>query len=223
MTTLKSKNQGGFSLLELMVAMVVMLILMGIVSQLLAGSLSIRARESQKTDALSSAQAALNVMSRDISNSGFGIYSGASSRLASNGIIAVDSNANRLHLRANINNTGPITVPAGSTVLSTNLPGEDITYFLDAATDSIVRFDPNDNPQTSVLVNRISSVTFTYFDYSGSSSAGTVVTTPTNNTGRVRITLIVRLDPVYGQPNPSSVTFTSDVTLRNSNYMLNQY
>ena len=117
-------------------------------------------------------------------------------------------------------NVGP---PTGPTVLSTNEPGEDITYFFDAATASIVRYDPNDTPRTSVVVNRISNVTFQYFDYSGTSSTGVEVSTPTNNTGRVRITVMVQLDPVYGQPNPSNISFTSDVTLRNSSYMLNQY
>ena len=220
MTTTTTKSNVGFSILELLLAMTIMLVLMGIVSSLLAGALSIRARESQKTDALSAAQAALNSLSRDIANAGFGIYSGSNSRLASNGVVAADSNANQIHVRSNIENVGPV---GGTTVLSTNQPGEDITYFFDAVTKSIVRYDPNDTPQTAGLVNKISSVTFAYYDYSGASSTGTLVTTPTNNTGRVQITVTVQLDPVNGQPNPSSVTFTSDVTLRNSSYMLNQY
>ena len=216
-------NSAGFSLIELLVSMVIMLILLGVVGTLLSRSLSVRARESQRTDALASAQAALNVISREIANAGFGISSATSSRIASNGIIAADSNRTRLHVRSNIENVGPRTAPAGSTVLSTNEPGEDITYYLDTATSSIVRYNPNGTPQTSVVVNRISDVTFQYFDYSGTNSTGVEVTVPTNSTGRVRITVTVRLDPVSGQPNPLSVTFTSDVTLRNSDYMLKQY
>src|SRR5438067_8281806 len=177
----KAKNSAGFSILELLVAMTVMLILLTIVSSLLGGSLSIRARESQKADALAAALAALNSLSREIANSGFGIYTGTNSRLANNGIIAADSNANQIHMRSNINNVGPV---GGSTVLSTNVPGEDVTYFYDAATKSIVRYDPNGAPQTSVLVNKVSLVTFTYYEYSAASSTGTLVTTPTNNTGR---------------------------------------
>lgn len=217
----KLKKEGGFSLIELMVSMVVMLVLLSIVSSLIFQAFGVRARESQRSDALTSAQAALNVISREIANSGFGISAG--SRLASNGLIAADSNATRLHIRSNVNNVGPRAAPTGSTVLSTNRPGEDITYFLDTATDSIVRYDPNGTPQTSVVVNKISNVTFQYFDYVGATSTGTEVSVPTNNTGRIRITVTVRLDPVAGQPNPLDVTFTSDVTLRNSNYMLNQY
>src|SRR5688572_26206916 len=137
------QKNAGFSLLELIISMTVILICLGIVATLIGQAFGVRARESQKTDALTSAQAAMNVISREISNSGFGIYSSGSTRTASNGIISADSNANRIHFRANIENTGPI---GGPTVVSTNRPGEDITYFFDAATDSIVRYDPNDSP-----------------------------------------------------------------------------
>lgn len=220
MTKRQLNNEAGFSLLELIVAMLLMLMMLAIVSTLLSRSLSVRARESQRTDALTAAQAALNVLSREIANSGFGLSTPGDPQMASNGIITADSNDKQIHIRANVNNVGP---PSGSTVLSTNEPGEDITYFFDAATSSIVRYDKNNTPKTSVVVNRISDVKFQYFDYVGTNSSGVEVTTPTNNTGRIRITVTVQLDPVYGQPNPSNVTFTSDVTLRNSSYMLNQY
>lgn len=209
--------------MELLIAMVVMLILMGIVSTLLSRSLSVRARERARTDALTSAQAALNVLSREIANAGFGLSVPGDSRAASNGIIAADSNADQIHIRSNFNNVGPRAAPTGSTVLATLDPGEDITFFYDAATRSILRYDPNDTPTTSSIVNRVSNVSFKYFDYVGTNSTGTLVATPTVNTGRVTITVRVHLDPVYGQPNPSNVTFTTDVTLRNSKYMLQQY
>ncbi len=221
--TIKKTNERGFSLLELMIAMVLMLILMGIVSTLLSRSLSVRARERQRTDALTSAQAALNVLSREIANAGFGLSTPGDPMMASNGLIAADSRANQIHIRSNFNNVGPRSAPTGSTVLATLDPGEDITFFYDAATQSILRYDPNDTPTTSSIVNRVSNVSFQYFDYVGANSAGTQVSTPTNDTGLVRITVMVILDPVYGQPNPSNITFTSDVTLRNSKYMLNQY
>ena len=216
----RSKNNAGFSIIELIISMTVILLCLGIISTLIGQAFSIRARESQKTDALTSAQAALNVISREISNAGFGIYTGTGTRTASNGIVSADSNSRRIHFRANVENTGPV---GGSTVTSTTRPGEDITYFFDAATDSIVRYDPNDSPQTSAVVNRISDVTFEYFNYVGTNSSGTQVTVPNNDTGRIRITVQVQLDPVQGQPNPLDVTFTTEVTLRNSKYMLNQY
>jgi prepilin-type N-terminal cleavage/methylation domain-containing protein len=208
--TEKSQTNKGFSLVELIIAMTVMLVALGLVSTLFSAAISTRKRESQRTDALTSAQAALNVMSREIANSGYGI---SISGQTNNGIVTADSTNKILHFRANLVNND----------LYTNSPGEDLTYFYDSATKSIVRYDPNDSPQTSVIVNKISDVTFTYFSYTGSSSTATQTSVPTTDTGRVRINVSVQMDPVQGQPNNQSVSFTSDVTLRNSNYMLNQY
>lgn len=223
MKTQKAKKQDGFSLIELAVAMVIMLSLLGIVSSVMSRTMSIRQRESRRTDALTSAQAALNVISREIANSGFGIYDGNSELMADNGIVVADSDAHKIHFRTNVQNTGPRTAPSGSTVISTNRIGEDITYFFDDATDSIVRYDKWDDPQTSYVVNKISNVTFEYYNYVGVNSTPTVTNVPTADTGRVRITVSVEMDPVVGQPDGQRVTFTTDVTLRNSNYMLRQY
>src|SRR4051812_32238738 len=127
MRKIERAKESGFSLVELLIAMTVMLMCLGIVSVLIAQAFSVRARESQRTDALTASQAALNVVSREVANSGFGIYTGtSSSHVASNGLIFADSTTQRIHLRSNIQNVGP---PGGTTVLSTNRPGEDITYF----------------------------------------------------------------------------------------------
>ena len=140
-----------------------------------------------------------------------------------NGIVLADSNENRIHFRTNTLNTGPRSVPTGSTVMSTNRAGEDVTYFFDADTRSIVRYDPNGSPQTSVVVNKIIEVIFAYFNYSGSSSTFTETTTPTADTARVRISVTVELENVIGQPDNQVVSFSSEVTLRNAEYMLRQY
>ncbi|MEP7211482.1 MAG: type II secretion system protein [Acidobacteriota bacterium] len=225
----KQKDK-GFSLLELIVAMTVMLVLLGIVSTLMARSFSVRTRESRQTDALATAQSALSVISREISNSGFGIYvyDGTVVDSASNGLVIADSNANRIRVRANLENAGGVASAPGPATLSINQPGEDVTYFFDASTSSIVRYDPNGGgtgvPQTSVVVNRISNVTFQYFDYIGNNATPTgPFTVPTSDSASVRITVDVALDRVVGQPDGQSVSFTSDVTLRNSRYMLQQY
>lgn len=234
MKRLKTKLQAGFSLLELMIAMVIMLVIMGLVSTMLGRSLNIRSRESRKTDALTSAQAALNIMSREISNAGFGIYEGSVfSQTASNGIILADSNANSLRFRANLTNVGTGSASTmGCPPACTNEPGEDVTYFFDNTTKSIVRYDPHGiqispgvyGPQTSVIVNKISSITFSYFDYQddGSVTADPGNTVPSSRTGRVRLTVEVQLEPVRDEPN-ETVRFTSEINLRNSGYMLRQY
>lgn len=206
----KSQSKKGFSLIELLIAMTVTLVVLALISTLFAAAMNTRKRESQRTDALTSAQAALNVMSREIANSGYGISIAGQTN---NGIVLADSDSKTIHFRANLVNSD----------LTTSSPGEDLTYFYDSATKSIVRYDPNDNPKTSVIVNRISDVTFTYFNYAGSNSLGTQTAVPSIDTGRVRINVSVTLDPLQGQSVNQFVKFTSDVTLRNSKYMLNQY
>ena len=226
MSNSELKSARGFSLVELLIGMAVTLLCLAVISSVIAKATSVNTRETRKADALVSAQAALNVMSREIGNSGFGLFMDSTTQTPANGIVIADSNAGQIHIRSNFDNVGDYSVPPGSTVLDTNLPGEDITYFFDSDTSSIVRYDAHPatgDPSTSVVVNRISNVTFQYFNYTTSASTVTETTAPTSATGRVRITVVVNLDPVVGQPDNQTVSFTSDVTLRNSNYMLRQY
>jgi hypothetical protein len=132
--------------------------------------------------------------------------------LAGNGIVYADSNLTQLHILANVINTNAVLTDSG----------ENVTFYFEPTSQSILRYDANDGG-TSVLINRVSNVNFQYFDYTGSSATGTQVTSPTVNTGRVRIILTVSLDQVQGQANPQNVVLVSDVTLRNSPYMLQQY
>ena len=185
-----------------------MLIILGLVSTLFSKSLATRQRESSRTDALTSAQAALNVISRELANSGYG--------LAGNGLVlGGDSDAQKLHFLSNIRNDNEVITD----------PGENITYYFDPATQSILRHDANAAAasQTSTIINRISSLSFAYFDYEGNNPPTGPNLTPTVNTSRVRVTVSVSLEQVLGQVNPQSVVLVSDVTLRNSDYMLRQY
>ncbi|HJS52344.1 MAG TPA: hypothetical protein VJ781_10630 [Pyrinomonadaceae bacterium] len=206
----KEKNtETGFSVIEMVITMTIMLLVMGLVTTMFSRSLSTRARESSRTDALTATQAALNVMSREIANSGYA--------LVSNGLMN-GSNAQLLRYNSNHVNTNDLL----------NDPGENVTYYWEPATQSILRHDANGlgpgTPQTSVIINRISSVQFQYFDYFGANPIPTGPNaTPTANTGRVRITLTVNLENVINQVNPDAVVLTSDVTLRNSDYMLKNY
>lgn len=203
-----SKKEAGFSIVELIVTMTIMLIIVGLVVTLFSRSLNTKSRESNKTDALTAAQAALNVMSREIANSGYGTVT--------NGLMA-DSTDKQLHFVSNHVNTN-------DNLLQT---GENVTYYFEPATQSILRYDKNgDGPgvaTTSIIINRISRVDYDYFNYTLADPLPTVTTAPTANTGRVRITLTVNLEEVFGQVNPSAVVLTSDVTLRNSDYMLRNY
>ncbi|HVQ55543.1 MAG TPA: prepilin-type N-terminal cleavage/methylation domain-containing protein [Pyrinomonadaceae bacterium] len=228
----RQEKEAGFSLVELMIAMTVMLLALGIVSMVLSRAMAVKARESRTADALATAQAAISVLSREISNSGFGLYTDNFNKKASNGIVTAESNAHRIRVLSNVDHSGGVETDTDPLALRMLTPGEDVTYFFDATTSSIVRYDPHGvetspgvyGPQTSVVVNRISNVTFEYFDYAGGTSQAVGPSAaPTVDTARVRITVDVELDQVFGQPNTQHVIFASDVTLRNNSYMLTQY
>ena len=203
----RASGEAGFSLIELMIAIGVTLIVMVTATTLLSSSLRIRTRENQKSDALADAQRALNIMSRDIGNSGFG--------LDTNGIVIADSGQTAIRMRSNITNTNA----------TSSDQDEDVTYVFQGG-NAIVRYDPASNPTTVSLASRINSLQISYYDYSYNSS-GTLVTSgpnsaPTTNTGRVRITIGVTLDAV-GTQAAAQVQLTSDVTLRNAPFMLSRY
>lgn len=202
---MKSKpNNAGFSLLELLISMTMTLVLLGLVSTLLASAFSTNQAEVQRADALTSAQATISLISREVANAGYGING--------NGIVLADSGAQKIHYRTNIVNND----------LTTNAPGEDVTFYFDPASQSILRYDPNANPQTSVIINQISDVNFVYFNYT-STGPPTQTTVPTADTARIRVTVSVDLEDVQGQPQNQTVSFTSEITLRNSDFMLESY
>lgn len=188
--------------------MVIMLVIVGTVTTLFSRSLLTKSRESSRTDALTASQAALNVMSREIANSGYGTIT--------NGLMS-DSTNERVHFVSNHINTNDNLLQ----------PGENVTYYFEPSSESILRYDANGqgpgSPLTSIIINRISRVEYEYFNYTGANPIPTITTFPTADTGRVRIRLTVNLERVIGQVNPDAVVLTSDVTLRNSSYMLNNY
>jgi prepilin-type N-terminal cleavage/methylation domain-containing protein len=202
-----NRSEAGFSIIELVIVMTILLVLMGLVATLFGRSLSIRQRESARTDALTAAQAALNVMSREIANSGYD--------LIGNGLDLNDCGAAKLHFRANVVNSNE----------TLNDAGENVTYFFEPGTRSILRYDAVLG-ETSIIINRISRVDFLYFDYVGANAVPVVPAgsaTSSKDTARVRIRLTVDMEQVQNQVNPASVVLTSDVTLRNSDYILRNY
>jgi type II secretory pathway pseudopilin PulG len=221
MSSLNKNTSGGFSLLELLIAMVLTMALMTAASTLLAQALRVRSRENQKSDALADTQRALNIMSREIANTGF--------NMNNNGIVAADSGLNRLRIRSNLNayDTSAITLSRQSIMTA----GEDVTYFINEAdnTKYLARHDPYGNGST-VLANRIDSMNIHYFaqkvtytapaggsDITGASAAEV---TP-GNAKYIVIAVSVTLDAVGtpGSPGyqpPYTVLLCSDVQLRNA-------
>ncbi len=228
----------GFSLIELMIAMGTTLVVMGIAATLLASSFNVRARENRRSDGIADVQRALNIMTREIANSGF--------NLTNNGVVgcaagACDSDGVSIRIRANLNRY--IVFPNDTDVLD---PGEDLKYFLQPSADGLTvylaRYDANNTGvKATVLANRIDALQFHYFDervsyttgtYNSLAPNATLLQNVRNSAGNVEnevapnqatyivIVLCVQLDAVGAPGSPgyqpsSSVLLASDVALRN--------
>lgn len=224
-------SEQGFSLAELLIAVSVILVVMGITSGLLSSAFNVRARENQRSDALADSQRALNIMTREIANSGFG--------LSDNGIVSADSGLTSIRVRANLN---AFDKKASSPLV--NDRNEDVKYSLwtDADTDAsyIVRLDIGTQNQTTVLANRVDKLRIRYYaskiNYTMAPAVSGVPscdisTTATEVTQKseakyVVISLCVNLSERgrIGYPGyipTSRVQLVSDVSLRNAD--INNY
>lgn len=213
----KFNRSGGFSIIELTMAMTITLILMSLASFLIAGSFNVRGRENQKSSALADAQRALNAMTREIANSGFG--------LSNNGIVTAQSSSTAIRIRANLNAFDRKST-SGSVVDS----DEDVLYslFADSSQSYVERIDVNSGARTTVLANRVDALVIKYYankiDYtSGTCSINTNAAEVTDKTLAKYIVIVACVQlPAVGRPSapgyqpPTNVQLTSDVSLRNS-------
>ena len=216
-------TSGGFSLLELLIAMVITMAMMTAATTLLANALRVRSRENQKSDALADTQRALNIMSREIANAGF--------NMTNNGIVAADSSLNEIRVRSNLNRYDYDPLVGDDSRNNVEDSGEDITYFLNSADNTmyLARHDKYGTGST-VLANRIDGMKIHYFDQKVTYTAPPGGSDITNVSAAevspasakyVVIAISVTLDSV-GEPGspgyqpPYSVLLCSDVTLRNT-------
>jgi prepilin-type N-terminal cleavage/methylation domain-containing protein len=144
---LNASTQSGFSLVELFIAMTITLVIMAIASSLLASSFNVRNRENQRSAAVADAQRALNLMSREIANAGYG--------LSTNGIVTGDSGLASIRVRSDLDLSG-----------QTNADKEDVKYILvnDANGRFIVRLNLQPAQTTGLIANRIDGLKIRYYD-----------------------------------------------------------
>ena len=228
MQTAKSHHsQQGFSLIELVIGIAITLMLSGVASMLLGSAFKIRMRENQKNDALADARRALNLMTREIGNSGYA--------LTDNGIVAADSGRNSIRIRANLNAASGETTSNAATDRD-----EDIKYLLYHDVDSyIVRMDVNVSAQEMILSNRVDNLNIRYYAdkvyyTTGSTTEDCDINNVTDAFGNpadevlqkssakyVVMSICVTLPAVStpgtpGYQPPSRVQLVSDVALRNA-------
>ena len=224
MSTVKpNADCGGFSLIELLLAMALTVGLMTAGSTLLANALRVRSRENQKSDALADTQRALNIMSREIADSGF--------NLNTNGVVAADSGLNEIRVRSNLNRFDYDPSVSDASRNNVQDSGEDITYFINVADNTryLARHD-NFGTGSTVLANRIDSMNIHYFDqkvtYTASPGGADISNVSAAEVSPsaakyIVIAVSVTLDAVgspgaAGYQPPYSVLLCSDVTLRNT-------
>ena len=232
------KNQAGFSIVELVLAMTITLTVMGLASSILAGAFKIRSREDRKSDGVADVQRALNIMTREISNSGLKIPSGLT-KVSTNGVVAGDSNNDSIRIVSNLNGM-PDSANGYFEDADLDDTDEDVKFLMyaDAGQRYIVRYEKNGTNETTVLANRIDSLVFRYYDEKVTYETTVVngvcdITNVRNaagstesevNPGLARFIVIavgvtlpeVGTFGVAGYQPPSQVQLTSDVVLRNS-------
>ncbi len=210
-------GEAGFSLIELVVAMGVTLVIMALASTLLSQSFNVRTRESQRSTAVTDAQSALNVITREVSNAGYG--------LKSNGIYTAQSDDDA------------ITVLADFDQDNTWDADEVISYQLRAnpntGTNSLVRLatDGAGAAATSgtVLAESVNSFRVRYFsqrrDYTTGNcdlDANSVAAVTTPDKAQYVVFVLCATLPAIGEAGDpgfqpaSRVQLISDATLRNS-------
>lgn len=228
------KPQAGFSLIELMIAMTVTLVVLGITTTLLARALNVRTRSNDNVDTLADVERALNIMSREIAQAGF--------NLQDNGIVAADSitdaNGNStIRIRANLNkfDTAQSMAARGGIGIPGADSGEDVKYYIFPApannTSLLARYDAlaDGGGASSVLANRLDSLHIHYFAQKVTYTTAGCDITPTagelNNPSTatyVVIAVCVQQNAVGTAGSPGyqpagPILLTSDVTLRNAN------
>lgn len=214
----KNDAESGFSLVELLIAMSISLVIMGVASTLLATSFKIRSRENARSDSIADVQRALNIMAREISIGGYGFDP------SSNGLVVGDSDASSIRVRSNLNRYTADSM----TIESEN---EDIKYFVDSTDEQnyLVRYDRfAAGQQATVLANRIDDLDITYWSPTNTALNVAADSSQVANAIGVRITVAVDL-PAVGTPGspgyqPATIMrLTSDVTLRNKSQNLTTY
>ena len=234
----RAKNEAGFSMVELIIGMTITITVMGLASSILAGAFKIRSREDRKSDAVADVQRAINIMSREISNSGVKIPEGLSA-VSTNGVVGGDSTNDSIRIVSNLNG-----MPDSSNNFFEDADlddaDEDVKFlmYVDAAQRYIVRYEKNGTNQTTVLANRVDSLVFRYYGEKVTydttvvngvcditnvmTAAGTSATEVSPGTAKFIVIAVGVTLPAVGtfgsagyQP-PSQMQLTSDVVLRNA-------
>jgi type II secretory pathway pseudopilin PulG len=224
------KKEAGFSIMELLVAMTVMIFITGAAAALLVSAFNVRAREDQRSEGTADARRALNIISREVASAGYRLppgltyatSAGVTIPVPANGLIAGDCNATAITFVSNTNAQGDFDPNLNDTIPDAppnhEIAGADeaikFQFVQDETGNFLVRKDLL-NGDSLVLANRIDGVQFDFINRLGGAAA-TIA-----EARSINIRIWVTLNQV-GQPGssgyqaPSQVTLSSRVNLRNA-------
>jgi type IV pilus assembly protein PilW len=189
-------TQSGFSLIELLFAMVIFLVVLAAISSAFISQRKSYNVQEQIAEMTQSARSAINMLSTEIRQTG---YNPAN---ISN-FVGIPYSASQLQLFADLNGDG-----------DTSDPNENIIYTYDSANLRINRNDVNTDNTAHAFAENIQGFTVTCFERDGSSEVSSA-----GDNGKIRqieITIVARTsepDPDYSPNNGyRSYTLTSRIT-----------
>ncbi|HEV2799417.1 MAG TPA: prepilin-type N-terminal cleavage/methylation domain-containing protein [Pyrinomonadaceae bacterium] len=220
------KRQAGFSLMELLVAMTVMIFIAGAATTLLVSAFNTRSREDQRSEAISDARRALNIITREVANSGYLLprgltYSapGGTKLVPVNGLLPEDCDATGLTFVANLNAQGEVTNPAAapSNSIGDGVEDEVVKFqFVQNGADSFLVRRSVTTGDSLVLANRIDGARFDYLNAAGNDTSADLARAVSIRV-TVWVTLSARGKPgTAGYQAPGQVNLSSLINLRNA-------
>jgi type IV pilus assembly protein PilW len=174
----KTLNNGGYTLMELMVAMVIGMIVMASVATTFTTQTRAYSAQEQINQMEQNARGALDIMSRELKMAGYKPNGGSVT-----GVVSYSTTS--LTIQADLNADGAVS-PSGS-------DNEQIAYAYDSANKKITR--QVGTAPAATLAENISGFTFTYYQ-----SSGTTLATSAANIRRIKIAITAKTekpDPGY--------------------------
>lgn len=187
------RRTGGFSLVELMVALTILLSVVGVLSAVLMQTNRTHRKTTKRAEIQASSRQALALMTAEI------LQAGADPRIPPVGLVGiVSADTNMVRIRADLNADG---------ATQTTEPSEDVTYTFNPVTHVLTR-NPGSGAVTAL--QDVVDLRFTYFDANGAP----LTALPLSSTDRALVRSIgVTMTCDDEDSNPYS--HSTRITLRN--------
>jgi type IV pilus assembly protein PilW len=199
-----SRGEGGFSLIEMMIAMFVGLVMLGAVYGVFILQNRTFSSQEELVEMQQSVRAGMDMITREIGLAGYDLTRVNSDSSTLNNFSGVTVNTSQLQIMADLDGNGAIDASSE----------ENIIYAFNATAHQITR---NTGSGNQPFIENVDSFTFAYLDGSGNATASAA------NVRRISITITgrtARPDPKYpANGGYRTYTLTSVVSPRNLAYV----